>query len=253
MSLLSLENVYYSYGKNEVLHGITGTFEAGAVNAIIGKSGSGKTTLTSLMARFWDPDSGEITIGGADIRDIPNDELNAVFSFVFQDVYLFQDSVYENIRVGKKEASEEEIYAAAKLAQCHDFILGLENGYQTKVGEAGAALSGGERQRVSIARAILKDAPIVVLDEATASMDPENELNIQGAIGALIKDKTLIVIAHRLRTVVGADTLVVIDGGMVREKGTHSQLLANGDLYSSLWNEQRKTGGWKFAKKDIED
>jgi ATP-binding cassette subfamily B protein len=243
-------DVTFGYDRERpVIRGFSHVFPERSMTALVGPSGGGKTTLTSLMARFWDPDSGSVSIGGVDIRNIPADSLNAMFTFVFQDVYFFQDTVYENIRVGDREATEERIHAAAKLAQCHDLILGLEDGYLTRVGEGGASLSGGERQRVSIARAILKDAPIVVLDEATASMDPENELGIQSAIGALVRDKTLIVIAHRLRTVAKADAIVVVDGGRIRESGTHGELLERGDLYARLWSEQRKTGGWKFAKK----
>ncbi|MDR1297339.1 MAG: ABC transporter ATP-binding protein/permease [Deltaproteobacteria bacterium] len=244
------EDVTFGYSSDRpIINNLSLTFPGRAMTALVGPSGGGKTTVTSLMARFWDPWGGRILIGGADIRNMAPEDLNAMFSFVFQEVYLFAETVYENIRIGRKSASEEEVMEAARLAQCRDFILKLEDGYQTKVGEGGASLSGGERQRVSIARAILKNAPIVVLDEATASMDPENELNIQRAIGALVRDKTLVVIAHRLRTVVDADQIVVIDRGRAAEKGTHEELMSGGGLYRALWDEQQKTGGWKFAKK----
>jgi ATP-binding cassette subfamily B protein len=247
---IEFQGVSFGYSPDRVIiNNLSLKMPHKAMTALVGPSGSGKTTLTSLLARFWDVQSGRISIGGVDIKDMLNNDLNALFSFVFQDVYLFQDTILDNIKVGKKDATEGEVIKAAQLAQCHDFILAMENGYQTKVGEGGATLSGGERQRISIARAILKDAPIVILDEATASMDPENELNIQRAIGALIKEKTLIVIAHRLRTVVEADQIVVIDKGGLREMGTHDELLKHNDLYLNLWDEQQKTGGWKFAKK----
>jgi ATP-binding cassette subfamily B protein len=174
-----------------------------------------------------------------------------LFSVVFQDVYLFQDSILNNIRVGKKDATQEEIVAAAKTAHCHDFIEHLEQGYETRIGEGGTTLSGGERQRVSIARALLKNAPIVILDEATASLDPENELSIQKAISALIHEKTVLVIAHRLKTVTGADQILVLDNGRIREQGTHAQLLRANGLYARLWNEQQRAGGWKFRRAGI--
>ncbi|MDR0548839.1 MAG: ABC transporter ATP-binding protein/permease [Deltaproteobacteria bacterium] len=247
---ITFEDVSFGYDpRRKILENLNLSCPEKALTALVGPSGSGKTTLTSLLARFWDVDSGRILIGGVDVKDLKNPDLNALFGFVFQDVYLFQDTVLDNIKVGRKEATEEEVVAAAKLAQCHDFILKMENGYQTRVGEGGSTLSGGERQRISIARAILKNAPIVILDEATASIDPENELNVQGAIGALIKEKTILVIAHRLRTIVTADQIIVLEKGSVREKGTHEELLARGDMYAGLWAEQQKTGGWKFAKK----
>ena len=223
-----------------------------SLTALVGPSGGGKTTLTSLMARFWDLDSGEVLIGGADVRSIDPDALNALFSFVFQDVYLFEDTVFENIRVGDRSASVGQVERAAELALCRGFISELPQGWQTRIGEGGAALSGGERQRISIARAILKNAPIVVLDEATASLDPENELNIQLAIGELIRDKTVVVIAHRLRTVVSADQVAVIEDGRLAELGSHQALIEKGGLYSSLFEEQRKTGGWRLPKRAAE-
>jgi ATP-binding cassette subfamily B protein len=249
---ISITGVTFSYAPDrKVIDNLTLDLPEKSLTALVGSSGSGKTTLTSLMARFWDVNQGEISIGGVNIKNIPPDDLNAMFSFVFQDVYLFQDSIYENIRVGDKSATRERIIEVARLANCHDFISDLKDGYDTMVGEAGVTLSGGERQRISIARAILKNAPIVVLDEATASLDPENELAIQRAISALIQEKTVVVIAHRLRTVENADRVAVIDRGKVSEFGSHSELLALNGIYASLWNEQRKTGGWKFSKKAL--
>lgn len=244
---IAFDQVGFGYTNSRVLSGLTIRFPEKKLTALVGPSGSGKTTITSLVARFWDVDAGRISIGGIDIRQMPTETLNGMLSVVFQDVYLFQDTIYNNILVGKKTASRGEVIAAAKTAQCHTFIEKMANGYDTMVGEGGTTLSGGERQRISIARAILKDAPIVLLDEATASLDPENERLIQKAIGEMIRSKTVVVIAHRLKTIAGADRILVIDGGQVREKGTHAELLSNADLYARLWNEQQRTGGWKFG------
>ncbi|MGD9823142.1 ABC transporter ATP-binding protein [Desulfobacter sp.] len=243
---IEFNNVSFGYTETRVLKDVTARFPENSITALVGPSGSGKTTITSLIARFWDVNEGGITIGGIDIRQIPTEALHCLISVVFQDVYLFQDSIFNNIRVGKKNASKEEVMGAAKTAQCHEFIQQMENGYDTIVGEGGSTLSGGEKQRISIARALLKDAPIVLLDEATASLDPENELLIQKAIGEMVKSKTLIVIAHRLKTIARADQILVIDQGAVAEKGDHETLLANDQLYARLWNEQHKAGGWKF-------
>ncbi len=243
---IEFHNVSFGYTNTRVLKNVTAQFPENSITALVGPSGSGKTTITSLIPRFWDVDEGSITIGGIDIRKIPTEALNGLLSVVFQDVYLFQDSIFNNIRVGKKSASKEEVILAAKTAQCHEFIQQMENGYDTIVGEGGSTLSGGEKQRISIARALLKDAPIVLLDEATASLDPENELLIQQAIGEMVKSKTLIVIAHRLKTIAQADQILVINQGTVAEKGTHEALLSNDQLYARLWNEQQKAGGWKF-------
>jgi ATP-binding cassette subfamily B protein len=243
------DRVSFGYHQNQrVISDFSLSLAQGTITALVGPSGGGKTTITSLMARFWETDQGRILIGGCDIKDILNEQLNSLFSFVFQDVYLFQDTVLENIKVGNRSAKQEAIIEAAKLAHCHDFIMDMKDGYQTKVGEGGVTLSGGERQRISIARAILKNAPIVVLDEATASMDPENELNIQKAISTLVKDKTLIVIAHRLKTVINAHQIVVLENGQIQEIGTHHYLLTAKGAYFNLWQEQQKTGGWKFSK-----
>ncbi len=240
----------YLHEKNakNVLNNISFSIPQGTMTALVGPSGSGKTTVTSLLPRFWDVDSGRITIGGVDIKNIPSDHLNSLFSVVFQDVYLFRDTVANNLRVGKENASMEEIVAAAKVAQCHEFIQKMPNGYDSLIGEGGATLSGGEKQRISIARAFLKNAPIVILDEATASLDPENERLIQQAILAIVRNKTVIVIAHRLKTIVGADQILVLENGVVSEAGKHNQLLANNALYSHLWAEQQRTGGWKFRR-----
>ncbi|VVS94547.1 ABC transporter ATP-binding protein [Desulfoluna spongiiphila] len=243
------EDVRFGYNEAEVLQGISLTFPEKSITALVGPSGSGKTTITHLIPRFWDVTSGSITIGGIDHREIPGNSLHAMISMVFQDVYLFQDTIFNNIRVGKKDATRDEVIAAAKTAQCHGFITGLDDGYDTRVGEGGATLSGGEKQRISIARAILKDAPIVLLDEATASLDPENECLIQEAIGNLVRSKTLVVIAHRLSTIQNADNILVIDGGRVVEKGAHKQLLRNGHVYRTLWLEQQTSRGWKFGSR----
>ena len=247
---IAFERVSFGYGpERKILDEISFHMPERGMTALAGPSGSGKTTVTSLIARFWDVDGGRIRIGGVDIRDIPHRELNALFSVVFQDVYLFQDSILNNIRVGKKDAAPEEIIAAARTAQCHEFIERMERGYETRAGEGGAALSGGERQRISIARALLKNAPIVILDEATASLDPENELSVQKAVSALIRSKTVVVIAHRLKTIAGADQILVLDDGRIREQGKHGELLKGNGLYARLWREQERAGGWKFSRR----
>ncbi|MDR2368527.1 MAG: ABC transporter ATP-binding protein/permease [Deltaproteobacteria bacterium] len=244
------DRVSFAYNPGQpVISDLSLTIPQGAMTALVGPSGGGKTTMAGLMARFWDPDAGTISIGGCDIKNMQNDKLNSLFSFVFQDVYLFQDTILNNIKVGNRFASPEAITQAAKLAHCHDFIMDMEHGYLTMVGEGGATLSGGERQRISIARAILKNAPIVVLDEATASLDPENELSVQMAISALVKDKTLVVIAHRLKTVASANQIVVLERGRISELGTHDRLLAAKGPYFALWQERQKTGGWKIPGK----
>jgi ATP-binding cassette subfamily B protein len=248
---IAFDDVRFAYVTGRtVLDGVSFRMPERGMTALVGPSGGGKTTVTSLAARFWDVDAGCIRIGGVDVRDIPQDSLNALFSVVFQDVYLFQDSILNNIRVGRKDAAREEVVAAAKLARCHDFIERMEQGYETRVGEGGATLSGGERQRVSIARALLKNAPIVILDEATAALDPENELSIQKAISALIREKTVLVIAHRLKTVTGADQILVLDEGRIKERGNHLELLEKQGIYARLWNEQQRAGGWKFKRSE---
>ena len=220
--------------------------------ALVGPSGSGKTTMTRLIARFWDVLAGRIFVGGRDIRAYHPDDVLAVVSMVFQDVYLFNDTIVNNIRIGKMNATPEEIFAAARKARCHEFIRKLPLGYDTVVGEGGSTLSGGEKQRISIARAILKDAPIVLLDEATASLDPENELHIQEAIDDLVKDKTVVVIAHRLNTVVGADKIAVLEDGRIVEEGAHDTLMRAGGLYRRMWDEQQEVRRWKFRPERAE-
>ncbi|MCT4638537.1 MAG: ABC transporter ATP-binding protein/permease [Bacteroidales bacterium] len=243
---IEFNNVHFSYNNIEVLKGLSLKIKVNTLTALVGPSGSGKTTLTRLIARFWDVNSGEILINGNNIKDYNSNNLMSMISIVFQDVYLFNDTIYNNIRVGREDATEAEIIEAAKLAQCHEFINSMPDKYQTMVGEGGSTLSGGEKQRISIARAILKDAPIILLDEATASLDPENELFIQKAINDLIRNKTVIIIAHRLNTIKNADNIVVINQGEITEQGRHHELMNNNSLYKNLWDEQQKIKGWKF-------
>ncbi|NTV64940.1 MAG: ABC transporter ATP-binding protein [Oscillochloris sp.] len=248
---IAFEQVSFHYLNNDVLNEISLSIPARSLVALVGPSGSGKTTMTRLIARFWDVTGGRITLGGHDLRAYDPATVLASVSMVFQDVYLFNDTVLNNIRVGKTEASQDEVIAAARAARCHDFISRLPAGYATLVGEGGSTLSGGEKQRISIARAILKDAPIILLDEATASLDPENELHIQEAIGALVQNKTVIVIAHRLNTVVHADTIVVLERGRIVEQGKHDALMRAGGLYRHMWEEQQQVRAWKFAQEHV--
>ena len=245
---IAFRDVHFSYdGKNEVIKGISFTIPERKFVALVGASGSGKTTVARLLARFWDISSGEICIGGVPVTGMTQEHLLSKISMVFQDVYLFKDTIAENIRLGKPEASDAEIIAAAKAAACHDFITALPDGYETLVGEGGSTLSGGEKQRISIARAILSDAPIVFLDEATASLDPENEVLIQRAIDELVKNKTVLVIAHRLQSVMNADEIIVLDDGRIAEQGTHAELLRKHGRYAALWENQQRAGHWKLA------
>jgi len=241
---IELSNVTFAYNKENVIKDMSITLPQNSVTALVGPSGSGKSTISRLIARFWDVNEGEVRIGGQNIREIEPETLMKNMSFVFQDVVLFNDTVINNIRIGREGATDEEVRAAARIARCDDFINKMEHGYDTLIGENGNTLSGGERQRISIARAILKDAPIVLLDEATASLDPENEVQIQEAISALIQNRTVIVIAHRLKTIAGAGKIVVLDEGALAEQGTHEELLANEGLYAKLWNIQQESLGW---------
>ena len=240
---IKFENVKFSY-KNNNKENVSFTAKQGEVTALVGPSGGGKSTVSKLAARFWDIKSGKITFGGKDISTIDPEELLKNYSIVFQDVVLFNSTVMENIRLGRRTASDEEVKKVAKMAMCDEFIEKLSNGYNTVIGENGSTLSGGERQRISIARALLKDAPIILLDEATASLDVENESKVQQAISTLIKDKTVLVIAHRMRTVAGADHIVVLADGKVKEEGNHDELLKADGLYSRLWNLQTKSSQW---------
>ena len=243
---IEFEHVRFRYHETDVLKNVSLTIPERSLVAFVGPSGSGKTTLTRLIARFWDVTDGEIRLDGRDIRMYDPDDVLASVSMVFQDVYLFKDTAINNIRVGKKDATMEEIITAAQKARCHEFIEQLPDGYDTMVGEGGSTLSGGEKQRISIARAILKDAPIVLLDEATASLDPENELYIQEAINDMVQHKTVVAIAHRLNTVVHADKIVVLENGSIVEQGAHDELMCAEGLYRRMWDEQQKVRKWKF-------
>ena len=243
---IKFENVSFRYHNTDVLKNINIFLPEHSLTAFVGPSGSGKTTMTRLIARFWDVSQGVIKLDGNDLRVYDPDDLLSFISMVFQDVYLFNDTVINNIRVGKKDATMEQIINAAKKARCHEFIEKLTDGYETIIGEGGSTLSGGEKQRISIARAILKDAPVVLLDEATASLDPENEVYIQEAINDLVKEKTVVVIAHRLNTVVNADKIVVLENGSVIEEGNHETLMNSLGLYRHMWDEQQKIRKWKF-------
>lgn len=232
---ITLNNVSFGYGKKEVLHNFSLKIPDGTVTALVGPSGSGKSTVARLIASLWDVQGGNIKIGGVDIRDMSLSDYNAQIAYVSQDSFLFNTSIRENIRMGKPSASNEEVEKIARKSGCYDFIMGLENGFDTIVGGSGAHLSGGERQRISIARAMLKNSPILILDEATAYTDPENEAIIQKSISELSKEKTLIVIAHRLSTIIDADQIVVIKDGNIEAKGTHTELLNSSSLYKNMW------------------
>ena len=241
------ENVSFSYNTGEqVLNNVSFTAKQGEVTALIGPSGGGKSTAAKLAARFWDADSGKITIGGQNVRKVDPEKLLSAYSIVFQDVTLFNNTVMENIRIGRQGATDAEVLAAAKEAQCDEFVEKLPEGYQTMIGENGSMLSGGERQRISIARALLKDSPVILLDEATASLDAENETQIQKAISRLVKGKTVLIIAHRMRTVEGADKLVLLKEGKVAEQGTPQELFAKGGLYTKMCKLQQQSGNWKM-------
>jgi len=242
---ISAENIEFSYEKRKVIDGITLEIPEKTTTAIVGPSGGGKTTLVNLLARFWDTDAGKVMLGGRDVREYDIDSLMANFSFVFQNVYLFHDTIANNIRFGQPDAPMEEVIEAAKKACCHDFIMALPDGYDTVIGEGGASLSGGEKQRISIARAMMKDAPVIFLDEATANVDPENENELMRAIQALTEEKTVIMIAHRLKTVEHADQILVIDHGKIAEQGTHESLMKYDGIYKDFIGERREAASWK--------
>ena len=245
---INFDNVSFSYNDDaKVLTNVSFTAKQGEITALVGPSGGGKTTVSRLAARFWDTSSGKITVGGMDISKIEPETLLSLYSIVFQDVTLFNTSILENIRLGKKDASDEEVLAAAKLANCDEFADKLPNGYNTEIGENGCNLSGGERQRISIARAFLKNAPIILLDEATASLDVENETLIQTALSRLIKDKTVLVIAHRMRTVESADKIVVLSNGSIAESGAPEELMKNNGIFKHMVDLQTASQNWTIA------
>lgn len=246
---VTFDRVSFAYGENEVLHNVSFSAPSGTVNAIIGPSGSGKTTLCELIPRFHEATSGTIKIGGADIRHIPNGELMKKIGMVFQQVYLFEDTVMNNIRFGKSDADESEVISAAKAARCHEFIMDLPYGYNTIIGEGGCTLSGGEKQRISIARALLKGAPIVILDEATSALDAENEKDVMAALGELTKNKTVLMIAHRIQTVRNADKIIALQNGEIVQQGSHDELLRQKGIYADFIAARERAVGWKIANK----
>ena len=243
---IEFDNVHFSYENKEILHGIDVTLPDRTTTAVIGPSGSGKTTLCNLIARFWDVDSGSVKIGGRDVREYTLESLMEQISMVFQNVYLFADTIENNIKFGRPQATHAEVMEAARKACCADFIEDLPDGYDTVIGEGGASLSGGEKQRISIARAMLKDAPIVILDEATANVDPENEDRLQKAIEELTRDKTIIMIAHRLKTVRNADLILVVDEGRIVQKGNHGELIGQEGIYADFVLGRKEAIGWKL-------
>ncbi|MHB8065290.1 MAG: ABC transporter ATP-binding protein [Ruminiclostridium sp.] len=245
---IRFDHVGFAYNdREEVLSDVSFTAKQGEVTALVGPSGGGKSTAAKLAARFWDISKGQITLGGTDISSVEPETLLSNFSIVFQDVILFNNTVMENIRLGKRDATDDEVLAAAKAAQCDEFIQAMPQGYQTVIGENGSMLSGGERQRISIARALLKDAPVILLDEATASLDVENETLVQAAISVLVKNKTVLVIAHRMRTIAGADKIVVLDSGKVAEQGEPEELMKQGGLYRHMVELQNQSAQWTLA------
>ena len=244
---IHIEHIGFAYENRRIIDDVTLDIKENTTTAIVGPSGGGKTTITSLIARFWDVQEGKVTLGGRNVKDYSFDSLMENFSFVFQRVYLFEDTIANNIRFGRPEASMDEVIEAAKKAACHDFISALPEGYDTVVGEGGATLSGGEKQRIAIARAIMKDAPIIILDEATANVDPENEKELTEAIENLTKKKTIIMIAHRLKTVRNADQIIVIDKGKIVQRGKHDELMQEDGIYRNFITGRKQAVGWKIA------
>lgn len=243
---VTFDSVSFGYGTKDVLHEISFNVPEGTMTALVGMSGSGKTTVLNLIARFWDVNRGKVSVGERDVREIPFDDLLGCLSFVFQDVFLFNDTVLNNIRIGRPEATMAEVEEAAKKAGCHEFITRMRDGYDTMIGESGSTLSGGERQRISIARALIKDAPIILLDEVTANIDAENEREIQMALQELLTGRTVIMIAHKLSTIRHADQILVMEEGHIMQKGTHEELVCQQGIYERLWNMQYQTSRWKF-------
>jgi len=244
---IELRGVGFSYDKRKIIDNVSLTIPEKTTTAFVGPSGGGKTTLCHLMARFWDVQEGQVLLGGRNVKDYSFDSLMRNFSFVFQNVYLFEDTIANNIRFGEPDAPMEKVIEAAKKARCHDFIMNLPDGYNTVIGEGGASLSGGEKQRISIARAIMKDAPVIILDEATANVDPENETELTEAIEALTKEKTIIMIAHRLKTVRHADQIYVVDNGRIAQHGTHQELIAQDGIYKTFVEGRQEAATWKIA------
>lgn len=243
---IELEHVSFSYDKRKIIDDVSLSIPQRTTTAIVGPSGGGKSTLCNLIARFWDVDTGRVTLGGVDVKEYSMNSLMSNFSFVFQTVYLFADTIENNIKFGRQDATHEEVVEAAKKACCHDFISQLPDGYNTVIGEGGSSLSGGQKQRISIARAIMKDAPIVILDEATANVDPENEKELMDAVAALTKEKTIIMIAHRLKTVRHADRIVVVDKGRIVQQGTHEQLMQQDGIYRRFVDAREQAVSWKL-------
>jgi ATP-binding cassette subfamily B protein len=244
---IEFDDVTFSYGEKETLKNISFTAKERGMTALVGASGSGKTTIANLIVRFWDVDCGSVKIGGVDVREMTCDSLLRYVSMVFQRVYLFADTIENNIKFGSPVATHEQVVKAAKRARCHDFISALPDGYDTVVGEGGSTLSGGERQRISIARAMLKDAPIILLDEATASVDADNEKYIQEAISELVTGKTLIVIAHRLSTIKSAEQIIVLDDGKIVQRGKHDELIESDGAYRNLWQRRMRARSWRIG------
>ena len=249
---IEFHNVGFAYyaDDRQILRGVSFLAKQGEITALVGASGAGKSTIAELIPRFWDVTEGSITIGGVNIKEIKMNDLMEQMSFVFQESFLFSDTIYNNIALGKPNAAREEVEKAAKAAQCHDFIMQQPNGYDTKIGEGGVYLSGGEQQRVNIARAILKNAPILILDEASAYADAENEYEMQKALQELIKNKTVIMIAHRLTTICNADQILVVSDGSVKERGKHEELIRQNGIYASMWNAAMNATEWKIEAKE---